>query len=129
LQLACVFVRVVNAERNSGMAGERRELPMEVIVDLINRRFDAVDVRLDGLTEQVRETNGRVRKSENDISGLQPRVQTLGHEMRDAKVNISALQLRKEETGENRRIRAWDVGLVVTGVGVALAFLKLLGKL
>lgn len=111
------------------MAGERREIPMEMIVELINRRFDGVDVRLDDLTEQVRETNGRVRKGESELAGLHPRVETLRHEMRDAKASIESLKRPKEETGENRRIRAWDVGLVVTGVGVALAFLKLLGKL
>jgi predicted nucleic acid-binding Zn-ribbon protein len=111
------------------MAGERREIPMEMIVELLNRRFDAVDVRLDDLTDQVRETNGRVRKGEHELAGLHPRVETLRHEMRDAKVGIESLKRVKEETGDNRRIRVWDVALVALGVSVALGLLKLLGKL
>lgn len=95
---------------------------MEMIIELLNRRFDAVDVRLDDLTDQVRVTNGRVRASEGHIQNLQPRVGGLEREMGSVRKSMV-------ETGENRRIRAWDVGLVVTGVGVALAFLKLIGKL
>lgn len=95
-------------------------MPESVIVELLNRRFDSIDVRLDDLTEQVRETNGRLRTAEGHIANFHPRVRTLEREMSE---------VRKSPTGENRRIRVWDVGMVALGISAAMAFLKLIGKL
>lgn len=102
---------------------------MEMIVELLNRRFDNIDVRLDDLTEQVRQTNGRVRNGEQALASLQPRVTGLDREMRDVKSDVKTLKQIKEEGGENRRIRAWDVWVVTGTIIALLGFLKMIGKL
>lgn len=115
------------------MAGE---IPVQVMVELLNRRFDTieagidrVDGRIDVLAEQVREANGRTSKNESAISGIHPLVNGLRREMGEVKDDIKGLKQPKDESGENRRIRAWDVGLLSIGIGVTITFLKLIGKL
>lgn len=109
---------------------------MEVIIQLLNRRFDAleggidrIDGRIDVLAENVREANGRTSKNESAISGIHPLVQGLGREMGEVKDEIRTLKQRKEETGENRRIQAWDVWVVTGTILALLGFLKMIGKL
>ncbi len=106
-----------------------RELPMQVVIDLLNRRFDAMDVRLDDIYTEARKTNGRVNELEKAVSGIHPRVNHLGIEMRDAKADIRGLKQTKEENGENRRIRMWDVWVVAGTILALLGFLKMIGKI
>ena len=79
-------------------------------------RFDALDARVDRLADQVTETNGRLRGAESHIAGCSP--------------IVAALQERaKEPTGNDRRVRVWDVVLVSSGVTVGIAVLKWLAAL
>lgn len=106
-----------------------RDVPVEVIVELLNRRFDAIDVRLDDLTDQVRLQNGRVRSNEMALASLSPRMESLRHDMRDVKGDVATLKQRKEETGENRTIKAWHVYYGIACIGITITVLAFLGKL
>lgn len=55
---------------------------VEQLRELINVRFDAVDQRLDGLTEQVRTTNGRLRSAEGHIADHRPRLLAVEREIK-----------------------------------------------
>lgn len=43
----------------------------ETLAALMTQRFDQMDERVDALTTQVKETNGRLRTAEKDIAVLQ----------------------------------------------------------
>ncbi len=117
------------------MLGER-EMQQAVILELLNRRFDAVeagidrvDGRIDVLAEQVRVANGRTTKNELAWAGIQPHVDTLRREMRDAKGDISELKKPKNDEGENRTIKAWHIYYGVACIGLTIAVLKFFGRL
>lgn len=93
-----------------------------------DERFNAIDKRLDDLTEQVRVANGRTRANELGLAGLQPRVETLRHELSEAKNEITALK-KPDESGENRTIRAWHIYAAVAIVAATVTVLAFLGKL
>ena len=87
--------------------------------ELMTQRFDSVDQRLDALTAQVRETNGRVRIEETATADFRPRLRTLETEV---------IALRVPEHGDRRGIRVWDVSLVLTALALGWALLKALGR-
>jgi hypothetical protein len=91
----------------------------------VDERFDDVAERVDGLTVQVRETNGRVREHERVLPGHGARI--LAAE-RDVKRLADARQV-KSDAGENRKLTKWDALLVMGAVGVTVATLKLIGLL
>ncbi len=88
--------------------------------ELITQRFDGLDRRVDALTVQVRETNGRLRIAESAISDFRPRVNTLEREMGE---------VRDQAIGENRAIKAWHIYYGVACIGLTVAVLKFFGKL
>ena len=90
---------------------------MERIERLLTMRFDALDSRVDDLTVQVRETNGRLRAAEGAIADAKPRMVTLEREMGE---------LRK---GENRRISIWDVWIVLGSIASTVGVMKFFGAL
>jgi len=100
----------------------RRSMDREIagLKELLTQRFDGTDERLDALTAQVKETNGRVRTEEAATADFRPRIRTLEREM---------AELRKPEAGDRRGIRVWDVSVFVATVGLTITVLKLLGKL
>ena len=93
---------------------------LELLRQLITQRFDALDRRVDALTVQVRETNGRLRIAEGAISDFRPRVGTLEREMGD---------VRDQAIGENRQIKAWHIYYGVACIGLTVAVLKFFGRL
>ena len=83
------------------------------------QRFDAIDGRLDGLTDQVKRTNGQVQSHAQYIAGVKPVVEALQND-------------RKPYTtlgGENRQITKWDVLLVLGTIVATFSTLKMLGVL
>ena len=96
------------------------DVEIALLRELITQRFDGLDHRVDALTEQVRETNGRVRDAEWAIADFTPRVKTLEREMGD---------VRDQTSGENRAIKAWHIYYGVACIGLTVAVLKFLGRL
>jgi len=94
---------------------------MDGLKELILQRFDGVDARLDALTAQVKETNGRLRQAETSIADFRPRVGALEREMGEVRDVADS-----HGAGENRGLRVWDVTVFVAGAGVLAAALKLL---
>lgn len=109
------------------MEERRRHMDPQIagLKELLTQRFDGTDERLDALTAQVRETNGRLRSAETTIADMRPRLVTVEREIGDVRKSRRAAP----ESGEHRRIRVWDVGMVALGVSVAIAFFRLIGKL
>ena len=91
-----------------------------ILKELITQRFDDLDRRVDALTAQVRETNGRLRLAESAIANFQPRVGALEREMGE---------VREQSMGENRQIKAWHIYYGVACIGLTVAVLKFLGRL
>ena len=98
-------------------------------------RFDAIDNRLDELTEQVRETNGKVRNHDVHIAGCRPIMAILQEQMRDYKTLYPSIMQEQSnpgahsQIGEGRTITKWDVGLVLGTSGILFAILKAMGML
>lgn len=88
--------------------------------ELLTQRFDALDARVDALTDQVRETNGKLRMAEAAIADFRPRVSTLEREMGS---------VRLEATGENRAIKAWHVLYGLACIGGTVGVLRFFGLL
>jgi predicted nucleic acid-binding Zn-ribbon protein len=88
--------------------------------ELITQRFDSVDERIDALTSQVRETNGRLRMAESAIADFRPRVRTLEREVGE---------VRADSSGENRAIKAWHVFYGLACIAMTVAVLKFFGRL
>ena len=93
--------------------------------ELIEQRFDNLDLRIDGLTEQVKETNGRVRSHESTLSNHAPR---LSAAERDIK-RMHTPEKAESNAGENRRLTKWDALLVLGAITSTIAVLRLLGML
>lgn len=108
---------------------------LQALRDLITQRFDHADDlrrqhsaeiarRLDDLTLQVRETNGRVRAHDAALARMDPEIDMLKREVKE-------LLDRPEEDGESayRERTRWIVWAAGGGAGVVMGLLKLLGKL
>lgn len=132
-----------------------KELIMEKF-EGVHQRFNGTDERLDALTEQVTQTNGRLRTAESAIAESRPRINTLEREMGDVRRIVSAMgeevksglqwvrdqigtlaaTIKTEsrvvtksiarEAGENRRIRLWDVMVFSAGIVATIGVLKFL---
>ncbi len=105
---------------------------------LITQRFDGMDARVDRLTIQVTETNGRLRGAERDIANIQPRLGTVEREMGEVRERVDDIRdavrddphrAGGQDFGENRIIRWYHAAIFAAGFGLALAVLKLIGKL
>lgn len=100
-------------------------MDVDALKELILQRFDGLDARIDGLTDQVKETNGRVRAHESTLSNYSPRL--LAAE-RDIK-RLHPAGRAEPDTGENRRLTKWDALLVLGAIVATVATLRLLGML
>lgn len=112
--------------------------------ELITQRFDGIDARLVDLTEQVKETNGRVRMEEAATADFRPRVSALeremGEEKRFIRKSVDILTAALEEArkqirdglaalsvGENRSLSMRDFYLVLAGIGGTVGVIKFFG--
>ena len=117
-------------------------------MDQLDALKELVTSRLDGVLREVletqrlqRETNGRLRAAEGNISNMQPRLsavedeidntrhglEDIGIEMRSC---IEGLRGRKSgEAKEDRGLRLWDFLLVFGTVATTIAVLRFFGKL
>jgi hypothetical protein len=86
-------------------------------------RFSEVNRWLEGLTEQVKETNGRVRHHEAVLAGLQPEVKNLGREMGEVKKSRRTLM---DDLKANAML---IVSVIVATISFTVAVLGFLGKL
>lgn len=106
---------------------------------LITQRFDGMDARVDRLTIQVTETNGRLRGAERDIANIQPRLGTVEREMGEVRERVDDIRdavredphrsSASQDAGDNRIVRWYHAAIFTAGFGLALAVLKLIGKL
>lgn len=104
----------------------------EALKELITQRFNATDARLDGLTVQVKETNGRLRGAETNIANMQPRLGALEREMGEVRESIQADRRDDRDaagSGEERPLRFWHVGAGIGIVIATIAVLKFFGRL
>lgn len=94
---------------------------MEQLRDMITARFDALDARIEDLTIQVKETNGRVRKGE---------MSEISHAARLDSIEVAVSELRRLQTGNWRLLRGRLVEfvLVISGTVAVLQFLGLLHR-
>lgn len=133
-----------------------RDVEIAGLKELMLQRFDGTDERLDFLTQQVMQTNGRLRTAEGSIADSRPRIQTLERDMRDVRRVVqefgeevkTGLQWMRDQiagmsrsvaekanavaagvTGENRGIRLWDVTVFVAGILATVGVLKFLGAI
>lgn len=99
-------------------------MDVDSLKELIEQRFDGLDLRIDSLTEQVKETNGRVRSHESKLSDHTPRLAA-------AERDIKRLHAPKSEPndGENRRLTKWDALLVLGAIAATVGVMSFLGLL
>ena len=112
--------------------------------ELMLQRFDSIDSRLDALTSEVKETNGRLRTEETLMADVRPRVVTLEREMGEVKgfirksvdhLTAALEEVRKQfreglaalGVGENRSLSMRDFYLVLGTIGGTIAVINFFG--
>lgn len=96
-------------------------MDVEALKELIEMRFDNVDRRLDGLTDQVAQTNGRVRNHEAQIPAINERLLAAERDIKHAR------EPKADDDGENRRLTKWDALLVLGSIAATVTVIKLIG--
>lgn len=90
----------------------------------VDERFDDVAKRIDGLTVQVTETNGRVRSHESTLANHTPRLLAAERDVKDIKHEA---RNNTKPRGDDRGITQRDVTLVLSTLGIAWAAVKVVG--
>ena len=90
----------------------------------VDERFDDVAERVDGLTTQVKETNGRLRKAESTLADHGPRLDTARRDLDDLRRDARE---DAPQQGDSRGITQRDVTLVLSTLGIAWAAVKVVG--
>jgi len=115
---------------------ELRRLLAEQSTTLVKAMVDTnhpLEKRIDALTDQLRELNGKVYHHALALSKGGERMDGLRDDI--ARIDRRIYERRKEDkqdpadTGEKRRLTMWDVYVFLSAVAASVAVLKLFGRL